>query len=161
MKWVWILFFLFLLSPAFAEKAIPFTENPPPARPTARIRKLNSWNIRVSAKELDLRTVLSGNILLTLYGPLVGNTLFVSRQCEPFSLSSARQKVREWGGDERTLRIYKKAEFLSYMPKKAKGARWDTLIWVATNGDCLIANTDHLSKKKYLSLRNRVSRGDD
>ena len=123
------------------------------------MRKLNSWNIRVFAKELDLSTVLSSNTLLMLYGPQVGNTLFVSRKCESFSLSSARQKVRAWGGDERTLKIQKKADFLSYMPKKAKGARWDTLIWVATNGDCLIANTDRLTKKKHLSLRKRVSRG--
>ena len=157
--------FFFVVSvlafPSFAKKSsLPSVETPAISRaePVSRLRKLHSWNIRVSAKELDMSAPLSGNALLMLNGPLLGNTLFVSRKCEPFSLAEARQKVKEWGGHVQTLKIHKSQKFLFYVPKNAKGKPTDSLIWVATNGDCLVANTDRLTKQKYRSLRRRVSR---
>ena len=126
--------------------------------PVSRIRTLKSWNIRIDSKELDLSTVFSDSTLLMLYGPVVDNTLFVAKDCEPFSLSLARQKIKEWGGITKSLKINKAQGFLSYITKVQKGKSKDSLIWVATNGDCLIANTDRLTKKIYRSLINRVSR---
>ena len=99
--------------------------------------------------------MFAGQIVLTLHTPKGEKTVFISGQHEPFKIATAKQKVQEWGGKQKSLKIqkHKKEAVLIFVDQQRS-----SIYWLGTDGAFLIAYVGNVNKKNYRALKSRVRR---
>ena len=114
-------------------------------------RRMDNWSIAIKPGEQAVFTTLSGNQLLNVQGPS-NNVLFVSKDYVPVSVSFVKDRIKEWGGDKKSLKI-KKFKGRSIFSFRVQ----NHVHWFSSEGGYLLATVDNLNQAQYLSLLKRVT----
>ena len=111
----------------------------------SHIKKMDIWNVQIQPGEQAVATTLSGKNLLNIQSPSV-NTLFLSMDYFPVSTSFVKDKIKEWKGDRKSLRI-KNLKDRSVFSFRVR----NHVHWFSSKGGYLLATVDKkLSKKPVL-----------
>ena len=94
---------------------------------------------------------VAGKVLLNVHGPSM-KVLFVSVDHFPVSIAFVRDKIKEWKGDEKSLRVQKLKDRSIFSFRVQ-----DHVHWFSSEGGYLLATVDQLNRKQYLSLLKRVT----
>ena len=121
------------------------------AKKKSHIKKIDEWNIQVSSKEQAVVMTVAGKVLLNVHGPSM-KVLFVSVDHFPVSIAFVRDKIKEWKGDEKSLRVQKLKDRSIFSFRVQ-----DHVHWFSSEGGYLLATVDQLNRKQYLSLLKRVT----
>ena len=136
------------------KSAIPSKHQNKHVKKKDHIKKIDTWDIKVSSREQAVVTTLSGNKLLNIQGPSM-QVLFVSVEHFPVSAAFVKDKIKEWKGDEKSLKVQKLKDRSIFSFRVQ-----DHVHWFSSEGGYLLATVDQLNQKQYLSLLKRVrSRG--
>lgn len=128
----------------------PIKNQNKPAKQKSRVKKIDEWNIKVNSKEQAVVTTLSGKTLLNIHGSSM-KVLFVSVDHFPVSVAFVKDKIKEWKGDEKSLKVQKLKDRSVFSFRVENHVHW-----FSSEGGYLLATVDQLNQKQYLSLLKRV-----